>query len=263
METRAHLGSWPLTRWEGELTPEINAIYEIPGKGGTLRNPELLGEQYSYVFHPGGFERSLGCYMETPLRYGEVLSLPENEIVVFLGRPTHRDSMGTRILDMVVLSPSTGGIAFAMRAARENQGPSPGDDDYYPMPLPSRPQFITSVYFDSAAPGTRSYAKMYISDFNEDEKKDIVVWRKRYVSNNIENAVIGFHLDKDIVNHYALVEGQYSLQDTPEGTIRSWLTSNNLTWQKGYPSQSECPGEEGQLIPEMHDSLLNDPDVLQ
>ena len=34
-------------------------------------------------------------------------------------------------------------------------------------------------------------------------------------------------------------------------------------WQKGYPTLSEYPGEEGQPIPEMHDPLLNDPEVLQ
>ena len=104
---------------------------------------------------------------------------------------------------------------------------------------------------------------MYIDDFNGDEREDIIVWRKRYVSNNIENPVIGFHLDKQVFNHYGLVDGQYILQDTPEATIRSWLATNNLTWQSGFPSHSECPGQEGQLIPEMHDPLLNDPDVLQ
>ncbi|MEE4251678.1 MAG: hypothetical protein V2I38_13895 [Alcanivoracaceae bacterium] len=257
------VGPWPLTRWEGELSSGISEIYEIPGGGAKLLYPELLDEQYTYGFHPGGFETSLGCYMETPLRYGEVLSLPERELVIFLGRPAHRDVTGLRTLDMVVFSPSKGQIVFSMRAARENQGPSPGDDDYYPMPLPSRPQFITSVYHDSAAPGTRSYAKMYIDDFNGDEREDIIVWRKRYVSNNIENPVIGFHLDKQVFNHYGLVDGQYILQDTPEATIRSWLATSNLTWQKGFPSHSECPGQEGQLIPEMHDPLLNDPDVLQ
>ena len=45
--------------------------------------------------------------------------------------------------------------------------------------------------------------------------------------------------------------------------IQSWLLAKNLTWQKGFLSKSECAGQEGQLIPEIHDPLLNDPDVLR
>jgi hypothetical protein len=44
--------------------------------------------------------------------------------------------------------------------------------------------------------------------------------------------------------------------------VKGWLTAKQLTWKKGYPSKSECAGQEGQFIPEMHDVLLNDPDVL-
>lgn len=82
------IGTWPLTRWGGELTPEIEAIYQIPGEGSILLDPGLLDEEYSYAFHPDGFEQSLGCYMESPLRYGDMLSLPGNELVIFLGVPS-------------------------------------------------------------------------------------------------------------------------------------------------------------------------------
>ena len=64
--------------------------------------------------------------------------------------------------------------------------------------------------------------------------------------------------------HYKKVNNEYQLQtDTAPETIQGWLTDKNLTWQKGFPSKSECAGQEGQLIPEMHDPLLNDPDVLK
>lgn len=63
--------------------------------------------------------------------------------------------------------------------------------------------------------------------------------------------------------HYAMVDGEYQQTATPESEVKDWLEENNLTWQKGFPSHSECPGEEGELIPEMHDPLLNDADVLQ
>jgi hypothetical protein len=53
------------------------------------------------------------------------------------------------------------------------------------------------------------------------------------------------------------------LSITNYGWVERLLTLYNLTWSKGYPSKSECAVEEEQLIPETHDTLLNDPEVLQ
>lgn len=121
-------------------------------------------------------------------------------------------------------------------------------------------------YID-ALPGLRGYAKLYVGDFDKNGQSDILVWRKLYDSNMQNNPVKGFHKLKDSFYHYekstaAGSTGEYLPQETDPGTIQSWLATNTLTWQQGYPSKSECEGEEGQLIPEMHDPLLNDPDVL-
>ena len=257
------IGTWPLSRWEGELTPEIEAIYSIDGKDGRLLDATVLDKKYSYAFHPSGFESSLACMMETPLRYGDVLAIPGQELVVFLGRPMHKDSKGNRTLDIVFFSTSKQQVIFALRAAKEDQGAQPGDDDYYTHPTPEHPQYITNAYVDSASKGSRSYAKMFIDDFSGSAGQDILVWRKRYESRLIKDPVQGFSLQNNLFNHYKLLEGRYVLQGTSEDTIRGWLAAKELTWQKGFPSKSECPGQEGQLIPEMHDALLNDPDVLQ
>ena len=72
----------------------------------------------------------------------------------------------------------------------------------------------------------------------------------------------GFAKKDELLVHYALVDGEYKKQSTSANTIKGWLATRQLTWQKGFPSQSECPGAEGKLIPELHDPLLNDPDVL-
>ena len=50
--------------------------------------------------------------------------------------------------------------------------------------------------------------------------------------------------------------------DLLQQNVNGWLAAKQLSWQQGFPSRSECPGQEGQLIPELHDPLLNDPDVL-
>lgn len=249
-----------LSRWHGELTQEINSFYRILGG---RREPGVLKDEYSYEFHPGGFETSMGCLMETPLRYGDVLALPGNELVVFLGEPMGKEFRGMRTLDVVIISPEQPGIAFAMRAAREDQGSAPGEEGSYREPEPELPQFLTGTDAGSTAPAVRIYAKFYIGDFDDDGAEDIVVWRKRYLPNLIENPVKGFYLEEEMFNHYRLTDRSYQLVETDEGVIRSWLVSNNLTWQSGFPTYSECPDEEGGLIPEMHDPILNDPDLLQ
>ena len=72
----------------------------------------------------------------------------------------------------------------------------------------------------------------------------------------------GFAKKDELLVHYALVDGEYKKQSTSATTIKGWLAARQLTWQKGFPSKSECPGAEGKLIPELHDPLLNDLDVL-
>jgi hypothetical protein len=91
------------------------------------------------------------------------------------------------------------------------------------------------------------------------------VWRKLYLSKLLSEPVAGFDKVSDTYYHYERkVTGEYELKtDTAPETIQGWLTAKNQTWQSGFPSKSECAGQEGQLIPEMHDPLLNDPDVLK
>lgn len=77
------------------------------------------------------------------------------------------------------------------------------------------------------------------------------------------NPKAGFSQEAELLVHYQLIDEGYQPVTTSSELIKKWLTDNNLTWQKGFPSKSECKGQEGQLIPDMHDPLLNDPDVLK
>ena len=114
---------------------------------------------------------------------------------------------------------------------------------------------------------------LIVGDFDADDNPDIIKWEKVYVSNKktesiawnkVRNSLT--HYERDLMTQQRLgagVTGEYLPQITPDSVIENWLSANELTWQKGFPSTSECEGEEGQLISEMHDPLLNDPDVLQ
>jgi len=122
-------------------------------------------------------------------------------------------------------------------------------------------------------PAVRGYSKVYQGDFDDDGNPDLITWEKVYKAypktaaetyERLDNTLT--HYERDLTAQALLeqgVTGDYLPQTTDQATIQQWLSAANLTWQKGFPSHSECEGEEGELIPEMHDPLLNDPEVLQ
>ena len=238
------LGNWPLTPWASEpIEPEIVERYEH-----VRRDFSTLHLSPS---HP------LGCLKSTPLRYGDIDGDGVNELVIFIGN------------QLLVFSPSAQKTVFGMNMRVDDwmtEEETQSHFEYYP---PAGIDEITPYYqsaanmdYASELPGYRGYGKLYSSDFDKNGSPDILVWRKLYLSRML-NVDKGFDKISDTYYHYEKsATGEYVLKDTAPKTIQSWLAEKNLTWQQGYPSKSECEGEEGQLIPEMHDPLLNDPDVL-
>ena len=211
---------------------------------------------------------SLGCLAETSMRYGDIDQDSKEDLVLLLGP------------DFVLFSPDHERIVFSLRYATDNWMDKVDTEIYFDDYGFSTPEDMPFSQWDVLAdlrepdPSFRGYAKVFIGDVDGDEHKDFIVWRKLYRSNMRRDGVDGFHLLSDTFFHYerdleaqaeseAGITGEYLPQDTSEEDIQNWLAENILTWSKGYPSKSECPGEEGQLIPEMHDPLLNDTDVLK
>jgi hypothetical protein len=235
---------WPITPWASEpIEPEVLERYEH-----VRRDFSTLHLSPS---HP------LGCLKSTPLRYGDIDGDGVNELVIFIGN------------QLLVFSPSAQKTVFGMNMRVDDwmtEEETQSHFEYYP---PAGIDEITPYYqsaanmdYASELPGYRGYGKLYSSDFDKNGSPDILVWRKLYLSRML-NVDKGFDKISDTYYHYEKsATGEYVLKDTAPKTIQSWLAEKNLTWQSGYPSQSECEGEEGQLIPEMHDPLLNDPDVL-
>jgi len=278
VETKQYLGNWPLSPWPqtvrmiGEgmsyiARPEIAAVEG--GEYSPINDPNLmiLDSDFTYALHTSS--PSLGCLNQSPLRYGDIDGDAQNELVLFLND------------DLVVFSPEWQKIVFSSRLTTQDEMSASERKNAFPDEKETDPQYISFMGTagksrTSRYPAIRSFSKIYINDFNNDNKADIVVWRKLYESRLKSDPVIGFQKVADLFIHYQLEGGEYQLQtanpavngvfewdQNQQDEIKSWLTSNNLTWQKGFPSKSECAGQEGQLIPEMHDLLLNDPDVLE
>jgi len=256
MSSKSVVGPWPLTRWpHTHVIPEVQDAYNDIGINSAPDEPNVNKN------NPGA-----GCLNETPLRYGTLHELGSDDplLVLFLN-----DQMMffSPQYDRVVLSVYYDGSDWLTKEAGDSTRANyQGDTDA---------QYISNLYtgVDVGRPGYRAYSKLYIADFDNDTHLDILVWRKVYQSNK-KGEQEGFTLLRNEWDHFERnleaqansdtgVTGEYLPQNTEEDIIRGWLTENDLTWQKGYPSKSECPGEEGELIPEMHDPLLNDPDVLK
>jgi len=255
VQTKQYLGNWPLTHWPHYSQPD-----------------EILQRMEKWDISSTGFVNGakypVGCLANAPLRYGDIDSDTKNELVLFLGN------------DLVVFSPDQGKITFAAWLSLNDwytleDGAWYFEDDHgNDIKKPTDPQYESRLIHNRGphhahATGIRGYGKIFIGDFNNNQTPDIILWQKIYESKLESDPVRGFNL---LRNQYTFFEksenetakGEYLPQeDTSPETVQGWLTANNLTWQKGFPSKSECAGQEGQLIPEMHDPLLNDPDVLK
>ncbi len=142
-----------------------------------------------------------------------------------------------------------------------NDGISPLDSELYHGNSHTGADLAMNGQF---MPALRAYSKLFVGDFDSDQNYDIIKWEKIYTSNKKTEAPAWVQLRNELIHYKKDITGEYLPQeDTSEATIQGWLTAKNQTWQSGFPSKSECAGQEGQLIPEMHDPLLNDPDVLK
>jgi hypothetical protein len=237
---------------------------------------EILERAAEHVVDVGGLTGAkypLGCYGNTPLNYGDIEGDGTKELIIFIGNT------------LVLFSPQYGRTIFSTWMSLEDWFHADDGKFYFEgeygedIKTPEDPQYESRLLHRRGpenihAPGYRGYSKIYVGDFDKDGNADILVWRKIYISKLENDAERGFTLIRNEWNHYerdlvaqkasqAGVTSEYLPQETPTETIQGWLVSNNLTWSKGFPDRSECAGEEGKLIPEMHDPLLNDPDVLQ
>lgn len=239
---------WP-TEFKNKTISEINKHPHTRGKRGA----ELYDKYYSGNPTTSGSSKAVGCLGEKPLRYGDVDDNGSKEIVLYFSDFNKKS-------DWVIFSPEKEKIIFSMRWQVRDyyEGSADGYGNWPVTQYPSEED-----QRGSSNAGFQVFAKAFLGDFNKDKTPDILVWRKRFESLATGASKKGFDLKGESFEHYSLIEGEYQRQVTNTAQVKGWLTGSELTWSKGYPSKSECAGQEGQLIPEMHDQLLNDPDVLR
>jgi len=267
VENNKLVGQWPIKNWQYmALNKELFSSYASFPR----HNINQIADFHFRSSNP--MVDGVGCLSHKPFRYGKVSQSQTENDLVFLSST-----------DFIVFSPHFQRVIFAEKYDQSDwvRKDDPELDRLYELPRQSyygipKHQFISSIsYYGSGDTyaATRSYSKIYNGDFDDDGNPDIVVWRKTYRSNTLEDPVAGFSLLRNEWQHFEQdleaqkeypdgVTGEYIPQLTVPGIVQQWLIESELTWDEGFPSVSECDGEEGALIPEIHDPLLNDPDVL-
>lgn len=264
LATHQYLGGWKLAPYGEHITmagEEVAAAEYIAGFYGEdytpYANPSALVTDNEHVYM--GFENyktRFGCLQQHPLRYSDLDKDGQAELILNLG---YDWAVFSTTLNKVIFS-ATWQLNDVLSPAEEMDR---GIERTGPDAVAYQHIAGSGVDLHRYLAARRSMGKLFFGDFDNNGAFDILMWRKLYQSRPVSDPVLGFAKYGEAWVHYELQNGEYKKQPTPEATIKDWLTSSNLTWQKGYPSQSECAGEEGQLIKDMHDPLLNDPDVLQ
>lgn len=265
LNTNKSLGFWVIRQPSICLENDSDCIE--PWYSGRWGNQEFVEQQLSNFYDNSSIGQfylpldeqqllSHGCLARYPLRYGDIDEDNQKELILWLADT------------LAIFSPVTNKLIFAALIARTDMMSAEETTENLKVNNEESPQFASLFHYNlpytsGIEPAMRAYAKVYSDDFNANGKHDLLVWRKFYRSKARSDSAAGFDKISDTYVHYTLVDSEYKLQSTDQATIQNWLADKNLTWQKGFPTISECAGQEGQLIPEMHDPLLNDPDVLQ
>lgn len=266
------LESYPQTVMQGEILKAAKFMSDMTSNYWEVQQISAPKTGLNVVSNARDYfptDKQYGCLSLLPLRYGAITTNDSKDLLVLTGPNLF---IFSTLLNKVVFSEnwvaSDEVSAEAMTSLKANLDSENLSYLYYEYAQfgEAAPQYIAQSGDDFKVkrlyPAWRSFAKLFFDDFNNDNKPDIIMWRKLYESRLTSDSVEGFITKGELSVHYSFIDGVYTIQETPPEKIQTWLTEKNLTWQKGYPSKSECAGQEGQLILEMHDPLLNDPEVL-
>ncbi|WP_144395402.1 hypothetical protein [Pleionea sediminis] len=115
-----------------------------------------------------------------------------------------------------------------------------------------------SPLFNESFRGKKLFSKVFIDDFNKDDRLDVIIWHRQYHSTLVSDKDRkGFIFEKEWYTHYEEKDNSFVKKEMTVEAGTKLLESVNLTWKDGFPKgNSLCDGREA-TVPMM--PLVIDP----
>lgn len=235
-------GKKDLANWQGVIAygKDFNRLL--------IKDEELLPEGR------GGYDY-YGCLDEQPLFKANIMGKVEDkEIFVVSGSGHRTDNIaGSGVRDHLKLHVYGGkqyNKLFDLRLMAVNYRPfdpdKPAKDYYFPQSDFGKIAEVES----KVGEGRKLYSKLFIQDFNKNDRLDILVWQREYKSRPIKPGVKpGFDLDRSEFTWYEEnVQGNgFDIKTISIDQAEVWLSDNKLTWKEGWPNENLCKNKRKDL----------------
>ena len=87
---------------------------------------------------------------------------------------------------------------------------------------------------------TRRFSKIYFRDFDKNDKLDILVWQREYISRLKSDPVKGLELSKAIFKLYEESSQGFVEKVITQDVAEKYMEEYGLTWRNGYPDTNYC-----------------------
>ena len=210
-------------------------------------NKLLLKERSLLPVGRGGYDY-YGCIEEEPLFKANIMGGDEEALFIITGGGHYTDNMrGAGARDYLKLH-AFGGANFEklfevmlLAVNYKPYNPDVAEKEYY---FPKSEFSSNKINIKSeSGEGRKLYSKLFIKDFDQNNKLDVLIWHREYKSRRIKQGVKpGFDLDK---NGFTWYEENSAGSGFDEKSItvaqaEAWLAEYNLTWKQGWPDKSIC-----------------------
>ncbi len=112
--------------------------------------------------------------------------------------------------------------------------------------------------------GRKRFGKIFIKDFNRNDKLDVLAWYRQYQSRKLTEGSKGFDLEKQWFAWYeeTINGGKIEFVERSIGNTlaQQWLKDFKLTWAKGFPDTNMCSSSKKSLpmIVDIDDPVLKE-----
>lgn len=93
---------------------------------------------------------------------------------------------------------------------------------------------------DDMPPAKRSYSKVYFIDINQNDKLDVLLWRRHYESRLRTDPITGYRFMRDEFELYEEGDDGFKKQQITLDKGKDLLEKYKLNWRQGFPEKNLC-----------------------